>query len=156
VNQTRRSILRASGGVGLLALLAGAGLLAPSAAHAADWNKVAFDGKTLQDAFKALGVESPADSNDIVMRAPDIAENGAVVPVGIESKIEGTESISVLIEKNPNPLAATFDIPSGTEQGVSTRVKMAETSNVYALVKAKGKYYVAKKEIKVTLGGCGG
>ena len=89
------------------------------------------------------------------MRAPDIAENGAVVPIGIESKIPGTESIALLIEKNPNPLAAAFDIPAGTETMVSMRVKMGETSSVYALVKANGKYYVAKKEIKVTLGGCG-
>ena len=90
------------------------------------------------------------------MKAPDIAENGAVVPVNIESKIPGTESIALLIEKNPSPLAASFDIPAGTELSVTTRVKMAETSNVYALVKANGKYFVAKKEVKVTLGGCGG
>jgi sulfur-oxidizing protein SoxY len=156
VDQTRRNVLRASGSAGLLALLAGAGFVAPNLAHAADWNKIAFDGKTVQDAFKALGAGSPANSNDIVMKAPDIAENGAVVPIGVESKIQGTESIALLIEKNPNPLAAAFDIPAGTEQSVTTRVKMAETSNVYALVKANGKYYVTKKEVKVTLGGCGG
>ena len=156
MNQTRRNVLKASGGVGVLALLAGAGFAVPSVAHAADWNNLAFDGKTVQDAFKALGAASPENSNDIILKAPDIAENGAVVPVGIESKIDGTESIAVLIEKNPNPLAAVFDIPAGTEQGVTTRVKMAETSNVYALVKANGKYFVTKKEIKVTLGGCGG
>ena len=128
----------------------------PEFAHAADWNKAAFEGKSLQDALKAIGASTPANSTDILMKAPDIAENGAVVPIGVESKIEGTESIAVLIEKNPNPLAALFDIPSGTERNVSTRVKMAETSNVYAVVKAKGNYYIAKKEIKVTLGGCGG
>ena len=87
---------------------------------------------------------------------PDIAENGAVVPVGITSNIPKTRSIAILVEKNPNMLAAVFDIPAGTEPSLSTRVKMGQTSNVYALVKADGKYYVASKEIKVTLGGCGG
>ena len=89
-------------------------------------------------------------------QTPDIAENGAVVPVGITSNIPKTESIAILIEKNPNMLAAVFDIPQGTEPSVSTRVKMAQTSNVYALVKADGRYHVTSKEIKVTLGGCGG
>jgi len=153
--QTRRDVLRAGGGASVLALLAAVGLVMPGAALAADWNKRAFEGKTLSDAFKGLGAGAPANSADIIMRAPDIAENGAVVPIGIESKIPGTESIALLIEKNPNPLAAAFDIPAGTETMVSMRVKMGETSSVYALVKANGKYYVAKKEIKVTLGGCG-
>jgi sulfur-oxidizing protein SoxY len=156
MNHTRRSALKAGGGAGLLALLAAAGFVMPVAAVAADWNKVAFEGKTIAEAFKALGAGTPAISADIIMRAPDIAENGAVVPIGIESKIPGTESIALLIEKNPSPLAAAFDIPAGTERTVATRVKMGETSDVYALVKANGKYFVAKKEIKVTLGGCGG
>ena len=88
--------------------------------------------------------------------APDIAENGAVVPVTVQSGLPKTESIAILIEKNPNMLAANFDLPSGTDPLVGTRVKMGQTSNVYALVKADGKYYTAVKEIKVTLGGCGG
>jgi len=79
-----------------------------------------------------------------------------VVPIGVTSNIPKTESIAILIEKNPNLLAAVFDIPTGTETSISTRVKMAQSSNVYALVKADGKYYVAAKDIKVTLGGCGG
>ncbi len=156
MNQMRRNTLRAGGSAGVLALLAAAGILKPGEVLAAEWNKAAFEGKTVQDAFKALGAGSPANSADIVMRAADIAENGAVVPVGVESKIPGTESISILIEKNPSPLAASFDIPSGTDPSVMTRVKLGQTSDVYALVKANGKYYVAKKEIKVTIGGCGG
>jgi sulfur-oxidizing protein SoxY len=156
MNQTRRSILRAGGGAGLLAMLAAAGAVMPGVAVAADWNAAAFEGKTVPDAFKALGGGTPANSTDILLKAPDIAENGAVVPIGIESRIPGTESIALLVEKNPSPLAAAFDIPAGTEASVSTRVKMGETSNVYALVKANGKYFVAKKEVKVTLGGCGG
>ncbi|MEI6721280.1 MAG: thiosulfate oxidation carrier protein SoxY [Betaproteobacteria bacterium] len=154
MNQKRRETLKA--GAGLLALLAAAGIISPGEAHAADWNKAAFEGKTMQDALKALGASGPANSTDIVIRAADIAENGAVVPVGVESKIPGTQSISILIDKNPSALAASFDIPAGTDPLITTRVKMGQTSDVYALVKANGKFFVAKKEIKVTLGGCGG
>ena len=92
----------------------------------------------------------------VFVSTPDIAENGAVVPISITSSLPKTESIAILIEKNPNMLAGSFDIPPGTEPAISTRVKMGQTSNVYALVKADGRYFVASKEIKVTLGGCGG
>ena len=156
MNQARRDILRAGGGAGLYALLAAAGMLQPEAAFAADWNQKAFEARNLKDALGALGAGTPANSNDIVITAPEIAENGAVVPVAALSKLPGTESIAILIAKNPTALAASFDIPAGTEPGVSTRVKMAETSDVYVLVKAQGKFYAAKKEIKVTIGGCGG
>ncbi|OGA73093.1 MAG: thiosulfate oxidation carrier protein SoxY [Betaproteobacteria bacterium RIFCSPLOWO2_12_FULL_65_14] len=156
MNRIRRDMIKAGGGASLLALVAAAGFVRLGTAAAAEWNKAAFEVKTVAEAFKALGAGTPANSADILMKAPDIAENGAVVPIGIESRIPGTESIAVLIEKNPNPLAASFDIPAGTETMFTTRVKMAETSNVYALVKANGKYFVSKKEIKVTLGGCGG
>ena len=154
MNHKRRETLKA--GAGLLALLAAAGIISPGEAHAADWNKAAFEGKTMQDALKALGASGPANSTDIVIRAADIAENGAVVPVGVESKIPGTQSISILIDKNPSALAASFDIPAGTDPLITTRVKMGQTSDVYALVKANDKFFMAKKEIKVTLGGCGG
>jgi sulfur-oxidizing protein SoxY len=111
----------------------------------------------MADTMKALGGGEPVQSKDIVFfQTPDIAENGAVVPVGIISNIPKTESIAVLIEKNPNMLAAVFDIPPGTEPSISTRVKMGQSSNIYALVKADGKYFVAAKDVKVTLGGCGG
>ena len=156
MNHMRRRTLKAGGGAGLLALLAAAGFVRPSDVLAADWNKAAFEVKTTQDALKALGASGPANSADIVIRAADIAENGAVVPVGVESKIPGTQSISILIDKNPNALAASFEIPAGTAPSVTTRVKMGQTSDVYALVKANDKFYVTKKEIKVTLGGCGG
>ena len=156
MNQRRRDVLRTGGGAGLLALLGAAGLVVPGIAVAADWNKAAFEGKSAQEAFAALGATSPVSSTDIIMKAPDIAENGAVVHVAVESRIPGTQSIALVIEKNPSPLAAVFEIPEGTEASVGTRVKMCETSNVHALVKANGKYFVAKKEVKVTLGGCGG
>jgi len=157
MNNSRRDTLKAGGGITLLMLLAAAGWLKPGVAAAQAWNKAAFDTKSMDETMKALGGGAPAQSKDIAfVSTPDIAENGAVVPVGITSSIPKTESIAILVEKNPNMLTAVFDIPAGTEPSISTRVKMGQTSNVYALVKADGKYYVASKEIKVTLGGCGG
>jgi sulfur-oxidizing protein SoxY len=154
---TRRDAIRSGGGVTLLALLAATGWLVPGRAHAQAWNKAAFDAKSVDDAEKAMGGSQVTPSKDVTfVSTPDIAENGAVVPVGIVSAIPKTESIAIMIEKNPTLLAAIFDIPPGTDPTISTRVKMAQTSNVYALVKADGKYYVASKEIKVTIGGCGG
>jgi len=155
----RRDVLKTGGGVSLLALVAAAGWLRPGDAYAqgAAWNKAAFETHTLDETMKALGGGAPAQSKDIAfVSTPDIAENGAVVPIGVTSSIPKTESIAILIEKNPNMLAAVFDVPVGTEPAITTRVKMGQSSNVYALVKADGKYYVASKEIKVTLGGCGG
>jgi sulfur-oxidizing protein SoxY len=153
----RRDCLKQGGGVTVLALLAAAGWVAPGTAFGETWNKSAFDTHSLDETVKALGGGGPVPSRDFVFfSTPDIAENGAVVPIGVTSNVPKTESIAILIEKNPNTLAAVFDIPPGTEPSLSTRVKMGQSSNVYALVKADGKYYVASKEIKVTLGGCGG
>jgi sulfur-oxidizing protein SoxY len=157
MNVNRRNVLKTGGGMTLLTLVAAAGWLKPGDALAADWNKAAFDTKTMDETMKALGGTAPAQSKDITFfSTPDIAENGAVVPVGVTSAIPKTESIAILVEKNPNMLTASFELPAGTEPSISTRVKMGQSSNVYALVKADGKYYVASKEIKVTLGGCGG
>lgn len=153
MNRSRRNALKAGG---LLTLLLAAGIVKPGDALAQQWNQAAFDGKTLPDALRALGAEGAAASDAIQIKAPEIAENGAVVPIGVESRLPGTQSITLLIEKNPQPLTASFDIPPGTEPNVSTRVKMGQSSDVYALVKADGKFYMAKKEIKITLGGCGG
>ena len=154
----RREVLKTGGGVSLLALVAAAGWLKPGdAAAQAAWNKAAFETHAMDETLKALGASTPVPSKDIVfVSTPDIAENGAVVPVGVSSSIPKTESIAILVEKNPNMLTAVFDIPAGTDPSISTRIKMGQSSNVYALVKADGKYYVASKEIKVTLGGCGG
>src|SRR5664279_4160101 len=157
MNRRRRTILKTGSGVSLLSLMGGAGLLSPRAAQAQAWNNAAFDTHSLAETMKALGGGEPAQSKDIVFfQTPDIAENGAVVPVGISSNIPKTESIAILIEKNPNMVAAIFDIPAGTDPSISTRVKMGQSSNIVALVKADGKYYVASKDVKVTLGGCGG
>jgi sulfur-oxidizing protein SoxY len=155
MNSSRREALK---GTAVLGIAIAAGLLKPGSAWAqqAGWNKAAFDTKTLNDAVKALGGASPAESNLIAITSPDIAENGAVVPFTIESKLPKTENVAILVEKNPNILAANFSIPEGTQPWVNTRVKMGQTSNVIALVKADGKFYYASKEVKVTLGGCGG
>jgi sulfur-oxidizing protein SoxY len=156
MNTGRRKVLKSGGGLSLLALLGAAGWLTPEAAHA-DWNKAAFEAKSMDETMKAFGGSAPAQSKDIAfVSTPDIAENGAVVPIGVTSTLPKTERIAILVEKNPNMLAASFDLPAGTEPTVTTRVKMGQSSNVYALVKADGKYYVAQKEVKVTLGGCGG
>ena len=152
----RREALRRGGAVSLAALVAAAGWL-PRGASAETWNKGAFETHSLGDTVKALGGGTPVQSKDVVfVSTPDIAENGAVVPIGITSNVPKTEAIAILVEKNPNMLAAVFDVPAGTAPSVSTRIKMQQTSNVYALVRADGKYFVDSKEIKVTLGGCGG
>jgi len=156
MNQSRRNALKAGGGAGVLALLLAAGVARPGDVLAQAAYPAAFGMKTVPEAMRALGAQSPDVSAAIQIRAPEIAENGAVVPITVESKLPGTESITLLVEKNPQPLAASFTIPAGTEPNISTRVKMGESSDVYALVKADGKFYVASKEIKVTLGGCGG
>jgi sulfur-oxidizing protein SoxY len=156
MDHSRRKALKAGGGAGVLAMLLAAGIVRPGELLAADWNEAAFSKKTIAEAMGALGAQNPAASDAVQIKAPEIAENGAVVPITVESKLPGTESITLLVEKNPQPLAASFSIPPGTEPGVSTRVKIGQSSDVYALVKAEGKYYFAKREIKITLGGCGG
>ena len=155
MNNQRRDTLKAGSGLGMLGLLAAAGFIKPELAHAA-WNQAAFDAKNMDAAFGAFNAGKPAESADVVITAPDIAENGAVVPVGVVSNIPKTEYVAIMIEKNPNMLAASFTIPEGTVADVQTRVKMGQTSDVYAVVKADGKFYMSKKEVKVTLGGCGG
>lgn len=157
MNSSRRQVLKSTGSMAVLGLAAAAGLFRPGSAWAqGGWNQAAFSTKSLNDTVKAMGGASAAESKDIQINSPDIAENGAVVPFTISSKIPKTEQVALLVEKNPNVLAASFSIPSGTEPWVNTRVKMGQTSNVIALVKADGKFYYTTKEVKVTLGGCGG
>ena len=156
MNNDRRKVLKGTGGMAVMGLAVSAGLFKPGSAWAQGWNKAAFETKSLADTVKAMGGSGATESKDIVISSPDIAENGAVVPFTISSRVPKTESIALLVEKNPNALAASFNIPAGTEAGVTTRVKMGQTSNVTALVKADGKFYYTTKEVKVTLGGCGG
>jgi sulfur-oxidizing protein SoxY len=138
----------------MLALAVAGGMLHAVRARA-DWNKAGFESKVVADVLKSFGATGASESKDITITAPDIAENGAVVPVAVSSRIPNTEQISIIAEKNPFPLAATFGLAGGGDAYVSTRLKMGQTSDVWALVKAGGRYYVAKKEVKVTVGGCG-
>jgi len=149
----RRSLLARS--AELAALLAGAGLL-PAAAQAA-WAQAAFEAKNMADAVKALGGAAPAESKDVTLTSPDIAENGAVVPVACACALPGVKRLLLLVEKNPNTLAAVFDVSDAVEANFATRVKMGQSSNVFAVaMMADGKVLFAQKEVKVTLGGCGG
>src|SRR5512138_2406677 len=117
MNRGRRDVLQRGAGAGLLSALVAVGLIRPEDAFAQDW-KSAFETKSLPDTIKALGGTTAADSKEITITAPDIAENGAVVPVAVASAIPKTESIAILIEKNPNTLAASFTIPAGTDPAV--------------------------------------
>jgi sulfur-oxidizing protein SoxY len=153
MNQNRREMLRITT---IFGIALSAGLLKASDVFAAEWSQKIFEAKGLEEALKALGADKPAESADVVLTASDIAENGAVVPISVSSKAPNTQFIAILVDKNPSAVAASFNIPAGTEPAISTRVKMGGTSNVHALVKADGKWLVASKEIKVTLGGCGG
>ena len=151
--QTRREMIARSAGVA--ALLAGVGVL-PARAQAA-YNKAAFEGKSVDEAVKGLGLAKPVESKDIVFTAPDIAENGAVVPIGASTVLPGVRRIAFLVEKNPTTLAAVFDFTDAVETSVKTRIKMGQTSNVMAVaIMGDGRVLFAQKEVKVTLGGCGG
>jgi sulfur-oxidizing protein SoxY len=132
-----------------------AGLMLPLRALAA-WNKEAFGAKTAADAMKSIGASGSTESKDIAIEAPQIAENGAVVPIEITSSIPNTKSIAVVIEKNPFPLAAKFDFGDGAVPYVKVNVKIGESSFVRVVAEAGGRHYSAAREIKVTIGGCGG
>jgi len=153
---TRREMLTRS--AQLAGLLAGLGLLPEAArAQAAGYPTAAFEAKSLADVMKALGAAAPAESKDVSITGTDIAENGAVVPVGAATTLAGVRRMLVLVEKNPAVLSAVFEVNDTIEPNFTTRVKMGQSSNVYAVaMMADGKVLYAVKEIKVTLGGCGG
>jgi len=155
MNILRRNVLKGAGAAGAVSVAMAAGLLKPGMAFASNWNKGLFETKELGGVMGAVGGTGAA-AGDISVKAPDIAENGAVVPVEITSNIAGTESITIIGEKNALPMIAQFDLSNGAQGYVSTRIKMGNTSNVRAVVKAGGKMYTAAKEVKVTIGGCGG
>lgn len=151
MNLNRRRFLHA----GVMAVTAvGSAMVWPLKAMAAAMESV-FAAKNLEEVFKGLGTK-PTPSDKIDLKTPDIAENGAVVPVSVKSKLPKTEQIMILVEKNPNPLAAVFNIPDGTDADISTRVKVGQTCDIYAVIMADGKLYSTHRETKVTLGGCGG
>ena len=151
--QTRREMLAQSATVA--GLLASVGML-PATAQAA-WTAAAFESKTLADAVKALGGAAPVESKDITVTGPDIAENGVVVPVGCSTTLPGVKRMMLMVEKNPSVLASVFDVTDAVDASLTTRVKMGQSSNVFAVaMMGDGKVLYAVKEIKVTLGGCGG
>lgn len=151
--KTRRETLKQSAVVA--GLLASTGLF-PRYASAA-WNSSAFEAKTIADAMKAFGAGAPTASTAVTLTAPDIAENGAVVPMGVSTTLPGVKHMLVLVEKNPSPLVAKFDVTDAVDANFLTRAKMGQSSDVYAVaITNDGKALFAKKEIKVTLGGCGG
>ena len=149
----RRELLSHSAKVA--ALLATTGLL-PQMAHAA-YNTAAFEVKTMAELVKMLGGSAPTESKDVTITGPDIAENGAVVPVGVSTALPGVKRLLVLVEKNPSVMSAMFEVSDAVDANFSTRVKMGQSSNVYAVaMMGDGKVLFAQKEVKVTLGGCGG
>jgi len=153
---TRRDVV--SNSVKVAAMLAAAGLMPGLAqAQAAGYNSAAFQAKNMAEVMKALGAGAPVESKDVTVTGPDIAENGAVVPIAASTTLPGVKRILVLVEKNPSVLSAVFDVTDAVEPNFSTRVKMGQSSNVYAVaVMGDGKVLFAQKEVKVTLGGCGG
>jgi sulfur-oxidizing protein SoxY len=150
--QSRRETLKQ--GAVVAGLLAATGLFPQ---HAFAFNKAAFDAKSVADAVKAFGGGAPTESKDVTLTAPDIAENGAVVPMGVATTLAGVKHVLILVEKNPSALVAKFDVTDAVEPNFSTRAKMGQSSDVYAVaITSDGKALYAKKEVKVTLGGCGG
>ena len=154
---TRRLILKGAGAVALVGLGNIPLGLAPALAAANDkYPEDAFKAKSEADAIKSLYGKTAEASDKVKLDAPEIAENGAVVPVSVTTTLADVTSISFLVSENPNALAASYKIPAGTIPSVANRLKMAKTSNVIAIVEAGGKLYSATKEVKVTVGGCGG
>ncbi|MBF0255012.1 MAG: thiosulfate oxidation carrier protein SoxY [Gammaproteobacteria bacterium] len=155
INLKRRVLLKGSLAASTLGVAAGAGLLAPQAVLAA-WNTDAFKAKTEADAMTAMfGATEAEASGAIDVSAPEIAENGAVVPIKVETSLKA-ESISIVAPNNPSPMVSSFALGEGAQSFASTRIKMGKTGDVIAVVKADGKLYSARKSVKVTIGGCGG
>lgn len=153
----RRTLLKGAGATGALAAAMAAGVLVPGRVLAAEWNRAAFEAKDVAGALKGLGAAGAAENPGIVIKAPDIAENGAVVPVDVSSTLANTVSLAILVDKNPLPLSGAFDFSNGALPELALRLKMGQTSLVEVVARtADGKFYKAKKEVKVTVGGCGG
>ncbi len=152
----RRIFLKGSLATGAVGMAVSTGLLAPRVSLAA-WSKTAFEATDVNAGLSALyGSSSMTKSDKVKIKAPDIAENGAVVPISVTTSVDGVSSISIFADKNATPLAADFVLGPGTQGYVSTRIKMGKTANVVAVVKAGDKLYSSSKEVKVTIGGCGG
>ena len=153
----RRKLLKGSGSLALLAPLLGTGLLSPTRVLAADWKRDAFTAKQANDAMKLAGVAAPAESRDIIINAPEIAENSAKVELEVICNLPNTHRLLVFADKNPMPLCADLSFSGPTLPYAKVQLKLAESTRIRAVAKtADGKSYVAYREIKVTLGGCGG
>ena len=155
--QSRRQMLSRSAKVA--SLLAAVGLLpgVAQAQAAGTFNAAAFSAKTMADLMKAVGGAAPTESKDVTVTGPDIAENGAVVPIGAATSLPGVKRLLILVEKNPTMLTSMFDVTDAIDANILTRVKMGQSSNVFAVAMMNdGKVLFAQKEVKVTLGGCGG
>jgi len=153
----RRTFLKGTLAGGVLTVAAGSGLLRPTVVMAAEWPKAAFDAKGADEAVKSLfGDSAASDSSAIKLTAPLQAENGAVVPVKVDASMPGVETIAIVVDKNPRPLASSVDLSGNATGYYSTRIKMGATSKVTAYVKAGGKLHTASTTVKVTVGGCGG
>jgi sulfur-oxidizing protein SoxY len=156
MDQQRRILLKGSLAASATGMAISAGLLTPKDVLAA-WNTAAFEAKDLDGALTgAFGSTTTADSDKVELKAPEVAENGASVTVTVKSKLDKTESISILVKENAQPLTATFNLGANTEGSITTNIKMGKTSDVVAVVKAGGKLYSTRQQVKVTIGGCGG
>ncbi len=153
----RRRLLKGGISAGLLGPLLGSGLLMPQRALAAEWLRPAFTAKTIGEALKAYGAGSPAETRDIVINAPEIAENGAKVEIEISSNLAGTRSLAIFADRNPMPLCAALEFAPAVLPYARIQLKLAETTRLRVLARTgDGKTHVAFREIKITLGGCGG
>ncbi len=151
----RRAVLKGAAATGLVTLAASWGLLGNL--HAADRPQMAFDAEDVDGTLKALfGENGVQDSDAVTVKGPEIAENGAVVPIKVTASLDNVESIAILVPENPAPMVAAFDLQPGVVPEVSVRIKMGKTSDVVALVKSNGQIYRGASEVKVTIGGCGG
>ena len=156
MNSQRRLMLKSSLATAALGTAVAAGLVTPRSIMAANLPN-AFAATSVTDVINDMFAgQTRLSSNQVHIKAPDIAENGAVVPITVSSDLKDIESISLLVTKNATPLVASYTFESGAEPFISTRIKMGKTSEVEAIVKAGGKLYTASKEVKVTIGGCGG
>ena len=151
----RRSFLQAFGSAGILAGLVGGGLLRPGQALAVDFNRAAFDARSAADALRLIGATAAETSADIVLKTPEIAENGAAVPIEVISNIPGTTRLSVLVDKNPFPLALQFNFTPPAVARFQAKLKMGESSRLRVVATAGGRHYTVFREVKVTAGGCG-
>jgi len=150
----RREFIRKGSGAAALGLAGAAGFAPAQAADAPGWSRHAFSARSFAEVVKALGGGPAVESKDIVLQAPEIAEDGSSVRFSAQSNLPGTTQLALIVDKNPFALAALFDLPPGTDPAITTQLKMGQSSNVYALARVGDRYYYAVKNVTVTLGGC--